>query len=140
MLQNVRERTAITEPHDVAEIVTAILNAESETDQDKEHFWVLGLNTRHVIKYVDLVSLGCMDQSICHPRETFRLAVLKGAHAIILVHNHPSGDPASSLDDREVTRRMVEAGKVLGIDVLDHVIVANGSERYTSLRSEGVVK
>jgi len=140
MLQRVKERTQVTRPEDVAEIIRALLKAESKTDREKEHWWVIGLNTRNTIKYVDLVALGILDSCICHPRETFRLAILKGVSSIILAHNHPSGDPEPSPDDRELTNRITNAGEIIGIKVLDHVIVGNGSQMSVSLKDRGTVR
>jgi DNA repair protein RadC len=82
-----------------------------------------------------LLTRGTLDASLVSPREVFRLAVVEGAAAIILAHNHPSGDPAPSPDDRAVTRQIAEAGRALGIPVLDHVILGDG--RYVSLAEEG---
>jgi DNA repair protein RadC len=82
-----------------------------------------------------LVTRGIVDASLVHPREVFRAAVAESASGVILVHNHPSGDPAPSLEDRAVTRQMAAAGKALGIPVLDHVVVGHG--RYASLAALG---
>lgn len=141
MLQQVNERVKVTNPENVADVLRAILKAESEVDQDKEHWWVMGMNTRNVIKYVDLVALGILDSCLCHPRETFRLAVLKGVSSIIIAHNHPSADPEPSEEDKKITVRMVEAGKIIGIEVLDHVIISNRSEieGFTSLKARGLL-
>lgn len=139
MMQKLKEKAVITAPEHVFEIISAILKAEQPIDQEKEHFWAIGLNTRNVVKFVDLVSLGSLDSSICHPRETFRLAVSKGVSSIIIAHNHPSGDPDPSVDDVEMTRRMVEAGKILGITVLDHIIVGNGTNEYQTMKGRGLV-
>ncbi len=100
---------------------------------DREHFCILLLNSRNQITGKETVSIGSLDASIVHPREIFKNCIKKSAAAIILVHNHPSGDPSPSHDDLEVTRRLVDAGKLLGIHVLDHVIVARGG-RFVSLR------
>ncbi len=99
---------------------------------DREHFWILTLNARHQITGIELISVGSLDASIVHPREIFRNCIKKSAKAIILVHNHPSGDPSPSDDDMDVTRRLAEAGRLLGIHVLDHVVVAARS--YVSIR------
>jgi len=79
----------ISNPEKVSEILRSILSTESEIDRDKEHIWVLGLSTSNVIRYIDLVSLGTLDMTLCDPREVFRLAVMKGVKAIIVAHNHP---------------------------------------------------
>lgn len=100
-------------------------------DLRQEEFHALLLNTRHrVIREVP-VTRGILDASLIHPREVFRAAVVEGAAGVILVHNHPSGDPTPSPEDRAVTRQLVEAGRALGIPVLDHVVVGGG--RYVAL-------
>lgn len=101
----------------------------------KEHFILLLLDSRHRVLRVAEISVGTLDMSVVHPRETFREAISACAAAIILAHNHPSGDPAPSQEDLELTRRLTEAGRLLGIPVLDHLIV--GAKGYLSLRSAG---
>lgn len=100
-------------------------------DLAQEEFHALLLNTRHRVVREVAVTRGILDASLIHPREVFRPAVVEGAAAVILVHNHPSGDPTPSAEDRAVTRQLTEAGRALGIPVLDHVIVGEGS--FTSL-------
>ena len=90
----------------------------------REHFFVLLLDARHKVQREVRVSLGTLTASLVHPREVFREAVRDAAAALVLVHNHPSGDPEPSTEDHRVTRRLVEAGKVLGIQIVDHVVVA----------------
>ena len=96
---------------------------------------VLILNTRHKIKGHYFVSMGTMDTILVHPREVFRLAVMASAHAIVLMHNHPSGESSPSDADIKVTRDLIRAGQLLKIDVLDHVVVGNGNR--SSLRELG---
>lgn len=103
-------------------------------DRPQEEFHTLLLNTRHRVVRSVPVTRGILDASLIHPREVFRLAVGEGAAGVILVHNHPSGDPTPSDEDRAVTRQLAEAGRILGIPVLDHVIVARSG--YTSLASD----
>lgn len=123
---------------DVAEFLHSLLKFEQEHDKEKEHFWILGLNMKNVVQYADLVSLGSLSSSIVHPRETFRVAVMKATAAIILGHNHPSGDTKPSQEDILLTKRLCEAGEILGITVLDHVII--GSEgQYFSFRDSGLM-
>lgn len=131
-------KVTIKSPDAVADILHAVLRAEGEIDRDKEHFWVVGLNTRNVIQYVELVSLGTLNASLFHPREVFRFAVLKGVASLIVGHNHPSGDITPSDDDIALTRRLVEAGRVLGIEVLDHVIIG-GANSWTSFKGQGLM-
>ncbi len=103
-------------------------------DAPQEEFHALLLNTRHRVVREVLITRGILDASLIHPREVFRVAVGEGAAGIILVHNHPSGDPTPSPEDRAVTRQLSEAGRAVGIPVLDHVVVGRG--RYVSLASE----
>ncbi|MBW6467972.1 MAG: DNA repair protein RadC [Coriobacteriia bacterium] len=100
---------------------------------DKEHFWALALNTKnHVMRVVE-VSVGSLNASIVHPRELFKEAVRLSAASVVVVHNHPSGDPTPSGADIQLTRRLVKAGDVLGIELIDHVIIGDGGE-HSSLR------
>ena len=92
----------------------------------KEYFKVLCLNTKNEILSVENTSIGNLNSSIVHPREVFRSAVKKGAAAIIVIHNHPSGNPMPSQNDLDITRRLCEAGQLLGIPVLDHLIIGDG--------------
>ncbi|KPV43227.1 RadC family protein [Alicyclobacillus ferrooxydans] len=104
----------------------------------KEHFFILHLDTKHRLIGEEIVSVGSLDASIVHPREIFKSAVKKSASAILCLHNHPSGDPTPSPEDKAVTARLCEVGRILGIDVLDHIVVGDG--RYVSLRAEGHCK
>jgi DNA repair protein RadC len=108
-------------------------------DDDKEHFWVVLTNIRHHYLMHTEVSTGSQSASLVHPREVFGPAVREGAATVLLVHNHPSGDPTPSAEDRELTRRLAECAKLLGIEVLDHVIVGNGSGRWMSFRDSGAL-
>lgn len=103
----------------------------------QEEFHVLLLDARHRLLSTSLVTRGTADTSLVHAREVFREAVREGACAVILVHNHPSGDPRPSPEDRTVTRQLSQAGTLVGIPVLDHVIVGDG--RYVSMAEEGAM-
>lgn len=103
----------------------------------KEYFKIILLNTKNHIISVEDISIGSLNSSIVHPREIFNLPVKKSAASIILVHNHPSGDPSPSREDLEVTRRLVEAGNLLGINVLDHIIVGEG--KFLSFKEKGLI-
>jgi DNA repair protein RadC len=135
----VRTNEAITRPEQIAEIFQAIQRAENEINRMKEKCWVLGLNTKNFIVYVELVSMGTLNASLVHPREVFRLAIMKGGvSGIIMVHNHCSGDTRPSDEDLSLTRRLHDAGKILGIDLHDHIIITEGSA-YTSLKKDGII-
>ena len=103
--------------------------------RDRESFHVLLLDGRHRVIAEEEVSVGTLTASLVHPREVFRGAIRASAGALVLVHNHPSGDPSPSGEDRSVTRRLAEAGQLLGIEVLDHVVVARGG--HFSFREAG---
>jgi DNA repair protein RadC len=104
-------------------------------DRRKEYFMVLLLDGKNRIMREVQISEGSLNQSIVHPREVFNPAVRESAAAVILVHNHPTGDPAPSREDLEITRRLREAGDLMGIKVLDHIIIGDG--RFTSFVSAG---
>lgn len=97
------------------------------TNHYKEHFFVCSLDTRNHLIAVDEISIGTLTASLVHPRETFETAIRRHAAKIILAHNHPSGETEPSDDDLKITRRLVDAGKIMGIDVLDHIIVTSHS-------------
>jgi len=103
----------------------------------QELFICFDLNAKNGVIDRRLVSLGLLDASLVHPREIFRGAIVAGAAAIICIHNHPSGDPTPSAEDVRITRQLVDAGRILGIRVLDHVII--GRPNHTSLREQGLV-
>lgn len=103
----------------------------------QERFFVVLLDGRHRVIRHELVSQGTLTASLVHPREVFRPALRDAAAAVVLVHNHPSGDPTPSQEDREVTERLARAGEILGVPVLDHVVVAERG--YSSLRESGVL-
>jgi len=105
---------------------------------DREHFWALALNTKNQLLRLFEVSVGSLNASIVHPRELFKDAVRASAASLVVVHNHPSGDPTPSGADIQLTRRLVKAGDVLGIDVLDHVVIGSGGE-YASLKESGLM-
>jgi DNA repair protein RadC len=105
---------------------------------EKEHFLAVHLTTRHVPRLLEIVSVGTLNASLVHPREVFQRAIREGSANLILVHNHPSGDPSPSADDIEITTRLLKVGELVGIEVLDHVILAG--ERYFSFREEGLLQ
>src|SRR5512145_1945497 len=107
-------------------------------EQKKERFITLYLDTKNQILKEEVVSIGSLNASIVHPREVFKSALMESSASVIMVHNHPSGDPSPSREDIMVTEKLVEGGKLLGIDILDHIIIGDG--RYVSLKDEGFVK
>jgi DNA repair protein RadC len=125
-------RSVIRSPEDAAGLVM-----EEMRHLDREHFRAILLNTKNQVITVDNVSVGTLNSSTVHPRELFRNAIKRSAAALILLHNHPSGDPAPSREDIDITGRLVQAGKIVGIEVLDHVII--GDNKFTSLKAEGLI-
>jgi len=107
-------------------------------EQKKEKFITLYLDTKNQILKEETVSIGSLNASIVHPREVFKSALLESSASVIMIHNHPSGDPSPSREDIMVTEKLVEGGKLLGIDVLDHIIIGDG--KYVSLKDEGFVR
>ncbi|MGD9677322.1 MAG: DNA repair protein RadC [Vulcanibacillus sp.] len=103
----------------------------------QEHFIILLLDTKNQIISKETISIGTLNSSIVHPREVFKPAIKKSVSAIILAHNHPSGDPTPSKEDIEITKRLTKAGEILGIDVLDHIII--GDSKYISFKEEGLL-
>ena len=108
---------------------------EENRSYEVEHFQAVLLNTRRKLIRVELISQGLVDTLLAHPREVFKPAIAANASAVVLVHNHPSGDPTPSAADIKVTRDLIRAGDLLKIEVLDHVIVGNGN--FSSLRALG---
>lgn len=106
-------------------------------DETKEMFVTLHLDGKNRVLCIDIVSVGSLNQSIVHPREVFKTACLSNAAAILCIHQHPSGDPNPSREDREITRRLQEAGELMGIRVLDHIIV--GDDQYMSFVEQGLL-
>ena len=125
-------RTPVRSPRDVWQLMAPY--AEREVG---ESFWILCLDAQHRVSAPTVITRGILNASLVHPREVFQAAILAGAAAVILVHNHPSGDPSPSSADRDVTAQLVAAGRLLDIPVHDHVIVGCG--RYTSFAEAGLL-
>ena len=134
----IRERTKdlIAKPANVASVLNAVMAGFDELERDKERFFVFGLDTRNCIKYIDVVSVGTLNYNLVHPREVFRLAILKGCATIVVAHNHPSGSIEPSDEDLSLTRRLAQAGTLLGIELMDHVIIGDG---FTSFKQKGIL-
>lgn len=124
------ETVIIRTPQDVSRVLTEELRYLT-----KEHFVCLFLNTKNHVIGQETLSMGSLNASIVHPREVFCAAIKRSSAAIICAHNHPSGDPTPSPQDIEITKRLVEAGEIIGIDVLDHIII--GDNGYVSLKEKG---
>ena len=123
----------IQSPEDVFNIAQKVIKANEYAE---ENLWLITLDTKNNITGIFTVSTGSLNSTIVHPREIFKRAVLQNAASIIICHNHPSGDPVPSQEDINITKRIYDAGKILGIELLDHIII--GDNKYTSLKEKGV--
>jgi len=122
----------VRSPSDVVQLLMPTMR-----DQLQELFKVLLLDTKNQVRKIVTVTVGTLNSSLVHPREVFRPAVAQAANAVILAHNHPSGDPTPSHEDIAVTRQLLEAGRMLGIDVLDHIVIGDG--RYVSMKERSLM-
>jgi DNA repair protein RadC len=127
-----RERVQLKTPGSVARLLLPLYGS-----RPVEQFGVVLLDTKHRVLRTTVVSVGTLDASIVHPREVFREATAAGAAALVLFHNHPSGDPEPSPEDVQLTRRLIAAGVLMGIDVVDHVILAEA--QFCSLKEKGLI-
>lgn len=125
-------RPQITCPEDAAALIVPLLQG-----RDREHCLLVTLDVKHRLLGVDTVSVGSVDHTFMAPREIFRDALAAGASAVFLAHNHPSGDPTPSVEDRQVTRRLAQAGVMLGVELLDHLVM--GDPDWVSLARLGVL-
>ncbi|MDQ0341038.1 DNA repair protein RadC [Caldalkalibacillus uzonensis] len=119
-------------PNDAANYLMGIFK-----DKVQEHFYCLCLDTKNQIIHERTIFMGSLNASIVHLREIFHTAIKHSADAVIVAHNHPSGDPAPSREDVQVTERLVKAGEHIGIEVLDHIVI--GDETYYSLKEKGLI-
>lgn len=119
----------ISSPTDALQVLARYRKAK------QEQFICLSLNGNHVVEAVRIVSIGLVNRTVVHPREVFADPIVDRAAAVLLAHNHPSGNIEPSSEDREVTRRMKEAGNILGIPVLDHIILGKGDSYFSFLES-----
>ena len=137
----------IKNPQIVAKVIRTHIK-----DMKKEHFMLMALNTRNKIIRIDNISVGTLNASLVHPREVFNKAIAHAASSVVIAHNHPSGDPEPSEEDLKITRRLVDAGRILGIEVLDHIIIGKHTvksaitehskpekEGYCSLKEKGLI-
>ena len=119
---------------EVARVFQDLLRLEDRIERDKEHYYVMHLDIRSQVRLVEVVSVGTLTSSLVHPRETFRRAIVEGAASIIIAHNHPSGEADPSDEDTKITKNMFEAGQILGIKMLDHIIFTDKNKNFFSFR------
>ncbi len=115
-------KRSVGNPLQVGEIIADFFKTRDVVDRDKEHFFCFQLNCRNRILVAELVSVGILNASLVHPREVYTRAVSNRCSQIVVAHNHPSGDPDPSDEDIKVTKKLVEAGRIIGIDLVDHII------------------
>jgi len=132
------EKIKLINSDDIFLIMQQILLREDKIDQDKEHFWVIGLTNVNRIQYIELVSIGSVNSTIVEPANVFRLAIQKNAVKIILIHNHPSYELKPSSEDKETTDRLIQVGAILNIDVIEHLII--GPKSYLSFYDTGLLE
>ena len=125
-------KITVKSPEDVIKTARSQLKGKK-----KEHFLVLCLDTRNHLIKTNTVSIGGLDCSIVHPREVFKDAISSSAASVIFIHNHPSGDPTPSEDDIKMTKRLIEAGEIIGIEVLDHIIICDNE--HLSMKAKNLV-
>ena len=126
------ERPCIRSPQDVANLLMPEMR-----DLKKEHLKSLLMDSKNRVMKIITVSVGILDSSLVHPREVFKDAILASSASLIIAHNHPSGDPTPSPEDKRITQRLYEAGQLIGIDLLDHIVI--GDNRWISLKERGVI-
>lgn len=126
------KKRSIRSPEDAYDLLKSFIE-----DRDREHFVVIALDTKNQPVSINVCHIGSLNASIVHPREVMKPAILSNAASIIVGHNHPSGKVEPSSEDVEVTKRIVEVGKIIGIEVLDHIIV--GDDTFVSLKEKGYI-
>jgi DNA repair protein RadC len=124
----------LSSPQEVALLARDLLR---DADDDKEHFWGVLLNTQNHYLMHTVVSVGTQSASLVHPREVFGPALREGAASVIVIHNHPSGDPTPSREDLRLTRQLVDAARLLDVTLHDHVIIGSVTERWVSMAERG---
>ncbi len=132
-----KQKIKILNSEDIYRIMQDILLREEKIDQEKEHFWLISLAQNNRVQNIELISLGSVNAANVEPMNVFRIAVMKGAVKVILVHNHPSGELNSSEQDKDLTDRLIQVGIILNIRVIDHLIIS--PESYLSFANTGLL-
>jgi DNA repair protein RadC len=125
-------KVTVKSPEDAIKTARALLKGKK-----KEHFLVMCLDTRNHLIKTNVVSIGSLDCSIVHPREVYKEAISSSAASVIFIHNHPSGDPTPSEDDIKITKRLIEAGEIVGIEVLDHIVICDSE--HISMKNKNLI-
>lgn len=131
------QKIRINRPSDLYPVMQAILLRESKTDRNREHFWTVSLDNANRVLNIELVSMGSVLGTIAEPMEIFSISLQKRAVRVILVHNHPSGNTLPSAADKDLTDRLIQCGRILGVPVADHLIITE--ENYLSFANTGLM-
>jgi DNA repair protein RadC len=129
------QKIRLTSSADIYKIMQQVLLRENKIDRNKEHFWTIGLDNAHRILYIELVSLGGTTSAPAEPMQIYRVAILKAAVQMVLVHNHPSNEVKASREDINITDRLIQVGNIIGIKVIDHLII--GEQTFNSFNDTG---
>lgn len=130
-------KKTVSAPLDIHKILKDYFTAIDVVDRDKEHFFCFLLDTRNRVKVADLVSVGILNASLAHPREVYTRAVKYRCSSVFVAHNHPSGNPEPSDSDIEISKKLVEAGKIIGIELIDHIIYTE--DKLYSFREHNLI-
>jgi DNA repair protein RadC len=131
------EKIRILNSEDIYSVMQRILLRENKIERNKEHFWIIGLAQNSRILYVELISVGTINKTIVEPMEVFSIALQKRTVKVVLVHNHPSGNVRPSEEDKDVTDRLIQVGKIINIEVIDHLIITD--KTYNSFSDTGIM-
>lgn len=132
-----KDKIQVSCSDDLYGIMHHILLRENKIDREKEHFWIIGMNIAGIILYIELVKMGSVSSTLIEPMNVFRVAILKGATRVIAVHNHPSGNLKPSKEDENITDRLLQVGKIIEIQLLDHMIISTTG--YISFNDQGLM-
>lgn len=132
------QKITVLNSTDLYAIMQKILLRENKIRRNQEHFWIVGLDNRNKVLFIELISLGAVNRVTVNPPEVFRMAIYKLAVKVVLVHNHPSGDMLPSQPDLDLTNRMLKAGEIIKIDVIDHLIINENT--FISFDQQGLIK
>ncbi len=130
------QKIKINNPQEIFVIMKEILLRENKYSRNREHFWVVGLDIDNAILYIELVSIGSMEETVVDPKEVFRVGILKFARYLILVHNHPFGHLEPGENDLKTTNQLIHAAKLVRLQVIDHLII--NTEKFSSFGNEGI--
>ena len=131
------QKIKILNSADIYKVMQQVLLRENKIRRNQEHFWVVGLNNKNKILFIELIGLGTVNRVGANPPDVFRMAIYKLAVQMILVHNHPSGDTEPSKQDLDFTDRMLKVGKLINIDVIDHLVITE--DNYISFADQGII-